>query len=121
MFLINLGNQKLISVSKIYAMKCVKNVHYNKKSIEPPEVRLTGDDSDKDQPSTADMFKDMLTQKKNMLFSKLTSFDSDVSQTPIQPHVSIYVSFELFLSIVKMSVEMEQFLNVLDILRCVTG
>lgn len=25
------------------------------------------------------MFKDMLTQKKNMLLSKLTSFDSDVS------------------------------------------
>ncbi|KAJ8976032.1 hypothetical protein NQ317_003573 [Molorchus minor] len=41
---------------------------------EPPELRLTqGDDSDKDQPSTTDMFKDMLTQKKNLLFSKLTS------------------------------------------------
>ncbi|XP_018576848.1 MAP kinase-activating death domain protein isoform X6 [Anoplophora glabripennis] len=48
---------------------------------DPPEVRLTGDDSDKDQPSTADMFKDMLTQKKNMLFSKLTSFDSDAEGT----------------------------------------
>ncbi|KAJ8911142.1 hypothetical protein NQ315_004432 [Exocentrus adspersus] len=47
-------------------------------ALTPPEVRLTqGDDSDKDQPSTADMFKDMITQKKNMLFSKLASFDSD--------------------------------------------
>lgn len=26
------------------------------------------------------MFKDMLNQKKNMLLSKLTSFDSDVSK-----------------------------------------
>ncbi|CAH0560900.1 unnamed protein product [Brassicogethes aeneus] len=43
----------------------------------PPEVRLIGDDSDKEQHSTAEMFKDMLTQKKNLLLSKLTSFDSD--------------------------------------------
>nr|CAI5837230.1 unnamed protein product [Callosobruchus analis] len=45
---------------------------------DPPEVRLIqGDDSEKEQQSTTDMFKDMLTQKKNMLFSKLTSVDSD--------------------------------------------
>ncbi|XP_076254391.1 rab3 GDP-GTP exchange factor isoform X5 [Rhynchophorus ferrugineus] len=44
---------------------------------EPPEVRLIqGDDSDKEQ-STTDIFKDMITQKKNLLLSKLTSFDSD--------------------------------------------
>ncbi|KAJ8942573.1 hypothetical protein NQ318_010381 [Aromia moschata] len=49
---------------------------------EPPELRLTqGDESDREQPSTADMFKDMLTQKKNMLFSKLASFDSDAEGT----------------------------------------
>lgn len=34
-----------------------------------------------DTQSTADMFKDILNQKRNMLLSKLTSFDSDVSTT----------------------------------------
>lgn len=29
--------------------------------------------------TTSEMFKDMLSQKRNMLMSKLTSFDSDVS------------------------------------------
>lgn len=29
--------------------------------------------------STSEMFKDMLSQKRNMLMSKLTSFESDVS------------------------------------------
>lgn len=29
--------------------------------------------------STTEMFKEMLTQKRNILFNKLTSFDSDVS------------------------------------------
>lgn len=29
--------------------------------------------------STTDMFKEMLSQKRNMLLNKLTSFDSDVS------------------------------------------
>ncbi|XP_030755962.1 MAP kinase-activating death domain protein isoform X7 [Sitophilus oryzae] len=48
---------------------------------EPPEVRLIqGDDSDKEQ-STTDIFKDMITQKKNLLLSKLTSFDSDAEGT----------------------------------------
>ncbi|XP_057656442.1 MAP kinase-activating death domain protein isoform X1 [Diorhabda carinulata] len=48
---------------------------------EPPEVRLIqGDDSDKEQ-STSEVFKDMLTQKKNLLLSKLTSFDSDGEST----------------------------------------
>lgn len=32
-----------------------------------------------DTQSTTEMFKDMLTQKRNVLLSKLTSFDSDVS------------------------------------------
>lgn len=32
-----------------------------------------------EQQSTTEMFKDMLNQKRNLLFSKLTSFDSDVS------------------------------------------
>ncbi|KAL3267187.1 hypothetical protein HHI36_011324 [Cryptolaemus montrouzieri] len=48
-----------------------------KSSSEAPEVRLTSDESEESQQSTTDMFKDMITQKKNLLFSKLTSFDSD--------------------------------------------
>lgn len=41
---------------------------------------MQGDESESEsQQTTADMFKDMLNQKKNMLLSKLTSFDSDVS------------------------------------------
>ncbi|XP_074032253.1 LOW QUALITY PROTEIN: rab3 GDP-GTP exchange factor [Leptinotarsa decemlineata] len=48
---------------------------------DPPEVRLIEDESDKDQSSTTDLLKDMLTQKKNMLFNKLTSFDSDAEGT----------------------------------------
>lgn len=31
------------------------------------------------QQSTSEMFKDLLSQKRNMILSKLTSFDSDVS------------------------------------------
>lgn len=31
------------------------------------------------QQSTSEMFKDLLSQKRNMFLSKLTSFDSDVS------------------------------------------
>lgn len=48
---------------------------------ETPSVRLIeGEESEPEaQQSTADMFKDMLNQKKNLLLSKLTSFDSDVS------------------------------------------
>ncbi|XP_050509889.1 MAP kinase-activating death domain protein isoform X3 [Diabrotica virgifera virgifera] len=48
---------------------------------DPPEVRLIqGDESEKEQ-TTTDIFKDMITQKKNMLLSKLTSFDSDGEST----------------------------------------
>lgn len=44
-------------------------------------MRLIQDESESEgQQSTADMFKDIITQKKNILFSKLTSFDSDVSR-----------------------------------------
>lgn len=51
-----------------------------------PAVRLIeGEESEPEsQQSTADMFKDMLNQKKNMLLSKLTSFDSDVSTFKVQ-------------------------------------
>jgi hypothetical protein len=34
--------------------------------------------SEAQQQSTSEMFKDMLSQKRNMLLSKLTSFDSEV-------------------------------------------
>ncbi|GJQ84730.1 hypothetical protein Trydic_g21135 [Trypoxylus dichotomus] len=45
--------------------------------VDAPEVRLIQGDDHEDQQSTADMFKDMINQKKNLLLSKLTSFDSD--------------------------------------------
>ncbi|KAK9738591.1 DENN (AEX-3) domain [Popillia japonica] len=45
--------------------------------IDAPEVRLIQGEDHEDQQSTADMFKDMINQKKNLLLSKLTSFDSD--------------------------------------------
>lgn len=37
------------------------------------------DDGQDQKHSTSDMFKDMLSQKRNMILSKLSSFDSDVS------------------------------------------
>ncbi|XP_071056798.1 MAP kinase-activating death domain protein isoform X2 [Onthophagus taurus] len=48
--------------------------------IDAPEVRLIQDE--REEISTADMFKDMLNQKKNILLSKLTSFDSDAEGNP---------------------------------------
>ncbi|ENN83185.1 hypothetical protein YQE_00456, partial [Dendroctonus ponderosae] len=49
---------------------------------EPPEVRLIEDaDFDKSEQTTTEIFKDMLSQKKNLLLSKLTSFDSDAEGT----------------------------------------
>ena len=42
-----------------------------------PVVNYPGMEAD--TQSTTEMFKDMLNQKRNLLFSKLTSFDSDVS------------------------------------------
>lgn len=36
-------------------------------------------ESSEHHQTTSEMFKDMLSQKRNMLMSKLTSFDSDVS------------------------------------------
>ncbi|XP_018319964.1 MAP kinase-activating death domain protein isoform X2 [Agrilus planipennis] len=50
---------------------------------EPPQVRLPqSDEADvEQQQSTAEIFKDMLNQKKNLLLSKLTSFDSDAENT----------------------------------------
>lgn len=40
-----------------------------------PSMQETGEH----HQTTSEMFKDMLSQKRNMLMSKLTSFDSDVS------------------------------------------
>ncbi|CAG9858627.1 unnamed protein product [Phyllotreta striolata] len=48
---------------------------------EPPEVRLIQEAESEKEHSTTEIFKDMLTQKKNMLLSKLTSFDSDGEST----------------------------------------
>lgn len=41
--------------------------------------RISNDDGQDQKQSTSDMFKDMLSQKRNMIMSKLTSFDSEVS------------------------------------------
>lgn len=42
--------------------------------------RISIHDEGHDQKqSTSEIFKDMLSQKRNMIMSKLTSFDSDVS------------------------------------------
>lgn len=46
--------------------------------LDVPTVNYPDMDSSEVQ-STTEMFKDMLNQKRNLLFSKLTSFDSDVS------------------------------------------
>lgn len=41
--------------------------------------RISVQDGDEHKQSTSEMFKDMLSQKRSMILSKLTSFDSDVS------------------------------------------
>lgn len=41
--------------------------------------RRTSVHDDDQKQSTSDMFKDILSQKRNMIMSKLTSFDSEVS------------------------------------------
>uniref|UniRef100_A0A6B2EDK4 MAP kinase-activating death domain protein n=1 Tax=Phlebotomus kandelakii TaxID=1109342 RepID=A0A6B2EDK4_9DIPT len=50
-------------------------------TVAPPEAKRRLSEHDpvhsEGQQSTTEIFKDMLTQKRNMLFSKLTSFDSD--------------------------------------------
>lgn len=52
--------------------------------------RISMHEDQEQKQSTSDMFKDMLSQKRNMLISKLTSFDSDVSE----------IQFEIFFSYV---------------------
>lgn len=41
--------------------------------------RVSVQDEGQEKQSTSEMFKDMFSQKRSMLMSKLTSFDSDVS------------------------------------------
>lgn len=64
-------------------LECIDFKHETKKFFitDTPQVRLQQDSESEmsDTQSTADMFKDILNQKRNMLLSKLTSFDSDVS------------------------------------------
>ncbi|XP_065159593.1 MAP kinase-activating death domain protein isoform X6 [Atheta coriaria] len=61
---------------------------------EAPEVRLQSgaEDDPEGHHSTAEMFKDMLNQKKNMLLSKLTSFESDFPKIPKQRTSSVWSS-----------------------------
>lgn len=40
---------------------------------------ITHDDGQDQKQTTSDIFKDMLSQKRHMIMSKLTSFDGDVS------------------------------------------
>lgn len=48
--------------------------------LEPPTLKFSDAEMEPpDTQTTTDMFKDMLNQKRNMLLSKLTSFESDVS------------------------------------------
>lgn len=44
------------------------------------ELSRRPSEHDPNEQSTTEMFKDMLTQKRNVLMSKLGSFDSDVSK-----------------------------------------
>lgn len=47
---------------------------------EPPTLKFSDAEMEPpDSQTTTDMFKDMLNQKRNMLLSKLTSFESEVS------------------------------------------
>lgn len=40
---------------------------------------ISQDDGQDQKQSTSEIFKDMLSQKRHMIMSKITSFDSDVS------------------------------------------
>lgn len=43
--------------------------------------------------STSEMFKDMLSQKRNMILSKLTSFDSEVSYSEFQTLTATFATY----------------------------
>lgn len=60
-----------------------RNVWSRKSSLLNTETlsRCTIDDGHDQKQSTSETFKDMFSQKRNLLMSKLTSFDSDVSST----------------------------------------
>ncbi|XP_055600915.1 MAP kinase-activating death domain protein isoform X2 [Uranotaenia lowii] len=49
----------------------------NSSVLNEPVISRRPSEHDNDNQSTTEMFKDMLTQKRNMLLSKLTSFDSE--------------------------------------------
>lgn len=53
--------------------------------VQEPNRRMSEHEPSNQEQSTTEMFKDMLTQKRNMLMSKLSSFDSDVHGS----HVSV--------------------------------
>lgn len=50
----------------------------NSSVLNEPVISRRPSENDNENQSTTEMFKDMLTQKRNMLLSKLTSFDSEV-------------------------------------------
>ncbi|EAT47423.1 AAEL001442-PA [Aedes aegypti] len=49
----------------------------NSSVLNEPVISRRPSENDNENQSTTEMFKDMLTQKRNMLLSKLTSFDSE--------------------------------------------
>ncbi|KPJ01968.1 MAP kinase-activating death domain protein [Papilio xuthus] len=53
----------------------------SRKSSQTDIPVLNYPEMDTETQSTTEMFKDMLNQKRNLLFSKLTSFDSDAAQS----------------------------------------
>lgn len=55
--------------------------------LNEPVISRRPSENENENQSTTEMFKDMLTQKRNMLLSKLTSFDSEVSCSIVTYHV----------------------------------
>lgn len=52
---------------------------WSRKGSDTANRRISVHEDAEQKQSTSEMFKDILSQKRNMILSKLTSFDSDVS------------------------------------------
>lgn len=55
--------------------------------------RVSHDEPQEQKQSTSELFKDMISQKRNMIMSRLTSFDSDVSIPFHSNHISYAYTF----------------------------
>lgn len=59
-----------------------------------PSVRLVQEPSEEQgSPSTADVFRDLLNQKRQMLLSKLTSLDTEVRTSLSSYHIFVFFPF----------------------------